>query len=212
MNNATATNHEGTAESPLLSVDDAIWIQGILQCVGVGQYAFVGPVSKKMNRLYKEYCTIELTKNPRKVKENPEDDTGSRSAEITDSLCSETFSSQPRAEYWLKDDSGNKTPDHHHVCNAIAKIGNLAVMQWARQKGFPWNKETCFHAARNGHLELLIWLRENGCPWDERTCSKAAEGGHLEILKWARENGCRWDEDTCARAAAGGHWKFCVGS
>eukprot|EP00797_Seminavis_robusta_P010078 Sro173_g076240.2 (279) ;mRNA; r:28935-29771 len=180
-----------------------IWIQGILPLVGVGEYAFVGAVNKKMNQLYKEYCKTELDKNPSNVEDNPDDD--SRSAEITDTLYSKTFCNQPRAEYWLKDISNPKAPGHAHVCTAIAKIGNITVMRWARQKGFPWNEQTCARAAEYGHLEMLQWSRENGCPWNERTCAEAAEGGHLDVLKWARENRCRWDSCTCSCAAEGGH-------
>eukprot|EP00797_Seminavis_robusta_P003966 Sro1256_g256620.2 (315) ;mRNA; r:12401-13345 len=191
----------------LLFADDLILVQGILPFVGVGQYAFVGAVNKKMNQLYKEYCKVELKKNPRKVKDKrgyiPIPD--SRSAESTDTLCSETFCNQPRAEYWLKDNSSNKTPDLANVCNVIARYGNIMVMKWARQQGFYWSERTCAAAARNGHFELLHWLRENGCPWSERTCEYAADGGNLDILKWARENGCAWNERTCWSAAHGGH-------
>ncbi|CAB9496249.1 ankyrin repeat protein [Seminavis robusta] len=189
--------------------NDEVWIQGILSFVGFGQYAFVGAVNKRMNRFYKAYCEIELKKKPRLVKRFPDFpglsfDRG-RSAEITDTLYSETFYNEPRAEYWLRDNSTHKTPGHDQVCTAIATVGSHTVMQWARKQGFPWNEGTCFFAAKNGHLEMLQWLRSNGCPWDETTCAAAAEGGHFEILKWARENGCPWTSDTCARAAKTGH-------
>ncbi|CAB9508608.1 ankyrin repeat protein [Seminavis robusta] len=206
MNTATATNDEGnsTTESRLLFADDLIWIGQILPFVGVGHYAFVGAVNKKMNMVYKEYCKIELEKNPRKVKDNPE--IASRSAEITDTLYSQTFCNKLRAEYWLKDNSSNRTPDRDHVCNAIANVGNPTVMLWARQKRFPWSELTCALAAKNGHFEMRFqWLRENGCPWDGQTCASAARNGHLKLLRWAREKGCPWDARTCTFAAGFGH-------
>ncbi|CAB9526039.1 unknown protein [Seminavis robusta] len=113
----------------LLFADDLILVQGILPFVGVGQYAFIGAVNKKMNQLYKEYCKIELTKNPKKVKDYVQ--LGNRSATSTDTLYSETFCNQPRAEYWLKDNSRPKRPEHRYVCSVIATIGNLTVMKWA---------------------------------------------------------------------------------
>ncbi|CAB9530071.1 ankyrin repeat protein (Partial), partial [Seminavis robusta] len=183
---AAAANSKKQKMSPpfdsLLFADDLILIEGIFPFVGVGQYAFVGAVNKKMNQLYKEYCKIELNKNPRKVNDKPascECDSLRRSAESTDTLCSETFCNQPRAEYWLKDNSRNKKPDRHHVCNAIATVGNITIMQWARQKGFRWYQWTSACAAQNGHLEMLQWLRQNGCLWNELTCASA---------KWAHEN------------------------
>ncbi|CAB9496674.1 ankyrin repeat protein [Seminavis robusta] len=210
--NSSANNNKKqkmfTPLDSLLFADDLVWSGQILSFVGVGQYAFVGAVNKKMNQLYKEYCKIELKKNPREVNDNPEAHTyveEDRSAESTDTLYSETFCNLLRAEYWLKDNSSNKKPDRDLVCTAIAKIGNIAVMQWARQKGFPWNEDTCARAAENGHLEMLQWLREKGCPWNEYACLSAAANGHLEILKWLHANGCTWDESTCTAAAENGH-------
>ncbi|CAB9520488.1 ankyrin repeat protein [Seminavis robusta] len=197
--NNTKQNMCPPVESLLLDKAE-IWIQGILPLVGVGQYGFVGAVNKKMNQLYKEYSKVELKKNPREVL----DGYPSRPAEITDTLYGETFCNQPRAEYWLRDNSSNKAPRRSQVCTVIAKSGNLTVMQWARQQGFPWDAWTCASAAKNGHLEMLQWLHANGCPWNADTCICAAEGGHFEILKWARENGCPWSARTCDGAAKNG--------
>jgi len=62
-----------------------------------------------------------------------------------------------------------------------------------------WNS-TIVAAAHCGHLAVLQWARANGCPWDEeQTCRAAVNGGHLELLQWARANGCpfgaltQWD-------------------
>ena len=45
-------------------------------------------------------------------------------------------------------------------------------------------------AAYNGHLAVLQWARAQGCPWDENTCSCAAMDGHLAVLQWAQAQGC----------------------
>ena len=37
--------------------------------------------------------------------------------------------------------------------------------------------------AENGHLAVLQWARAQGCPWDESTCLWAAENGHLAVLQ-----------------------------
>ena len=49
---------------------------------------------------------------------------------------------------------------------------------------------TCSAAARGGHLAVLQWARANGCPWDAWTCAYAARDGHLAVLGWALANGC----------------------
>ena len=44
------------------------------------------------------------------------------------------------------------------------------------------NLGTCPSAAEGGHLALLQFARGDGCPWDETTCHKAAQHGHLRVL------------------------------
>jgi hypothetical protein len=91
------------------------------------------------------------------------------------------------------------------VCAMAAYGGQLAVLQWARQHGCPWDWRTCGGAARGGHLGVLQWARQHGCPWDAYTCRMAASGGHLGVLQWARQHGCPWTIYIGSWAAAGGH-------
>jgi len=40
------------------------------------------------------------------------------------------------------------------------------VLQWARENGCPCDETTCVsHAACGGQLEVLKWAREQGWPW-----------------------------------------------
>ena len=80
-------------------------------------------------------------------------------------------------------------------------VGRVAVLQWARAYGCPWNERTCAAAAKGGHFEVLQRARAHGCPWDALTCTNAALGGHLAVLQWARAHGCPWDDDAVARVA-----------
>ena len=79
--------------------------------------------------------------------------------------------------------------------------GQLHILQWAKEKGYPWTSACCANAARRGHLDVLKWLKEQGCPWDEWTCVCAAEGGHLDALKWLREQGCPWNREFLIKRA-----------
>lgn len=67
------------------------------------------------------------------------------------------------------------------VCTALARIGNLKLLQFARANGCPFNQRTCMVAAERGHFEVLKWLRGQGCAWHENTCMAAASGGHLQV-------------------------------
>ncbi|CAB9499735.1 ankyrin repeat protein [Seminavis robusta] len=186
---------------PALLDQKDVWINSILPFVGMGQYAFVGTVNKKMNHLYKEYC--DSVEDPPMV-QNHQNGTKIQ-ATSTVTTYSAAFYNKSTAELWLSENSDTKLPQHDTVCTAIAKHGNLRVIQWAYEKGFPWNKDTCAATAKGGHLDFFKWLRENGCPWDIDTCAAAARGGHLYVLKWLCENGCRWDAHTIDFAAEGGH-------
>ena len=97
-----------------------------------------------------------------------------------------------------------------------AKRGKLASLTCLRANECPWGERTCMWAAGGGHLEVLQWAHEKGCPWDAEqwkesetfdgcpgpvmTCSEAAEGGHLEVLQWAHQNGCPWNGRANYRA------------
>ena len=76
------------------------------------------------------------------------------------------------------------------VCRAIAAVGKVEVLQWARANGCDWNSVTCYVAAGGGHLEVLQWLRANGCDWDSEVISCAKNSGYTAVAEWARANGC----------------------
>ena len=64
------------------------------------------------------------------------------------------------------------------------------MLQWARERGCPWDATTCAAAAKGGHLEILKWARKHNCPWNESTTSYAIVYGHVGLLTWAQEHGC----------------------
>lgn len=91
------------------------------------------------------------------------------------------------------------------MCYVAAAKGKLNVLKWLREKGCPWDSETCTAAASAKNFEILKYARENGCEWNSFTCSGAATSGSLEILKWLREQKCPWDSITTAHAQIEGN-------
>lgn len=77
----------------------------------------------------------------------------------------------------------------------------MAVLQWARQHGCPWNAMTCASAARGGHLAVLQWARRNGCDWCVATCRDAVSNGHRGVVQWVHENDRPCDGQTCIAGA-----------
>ena len=76
------------------------------------------------------------------------------------------------------------------TCSFTARNGHLAVLQWARRTGCPWDETTYSWVAKYGHLNVLKWARANGCPWDSYTFKYAEESGHSEVCSWSVQNGC----------------------
>lgn len=46
-----------------------------------------------------------------------------------------------------------------------AAIGNLELVEWARQQGFEWGR-AAHAAAQGGHLRVLQWMHAQGCSLD----------------------------------------------
>jgi len=76
----------------------------------------------------------------------------------------------------------------HRICNSHGPIGNSC--------GF-----ICELIASIGNLEMLQWVRisktymnNHVCAWDETTCAAAAINGHADVLKWAIENECPFEK------------------
>ncbi|CAB9500391.1 expressed unknown protein [Seminavis robusta] len=104
-----------------------IWINGILPFVGMGHYAFVAPVCHKMKDLYTTYCETE--KNPPSEKSWP----SNPSAPLTATMDTAIFSSVARAQHWFTHHyAGGGRFESSSICAAAAKVGNVAVLHWAR--------------------------------------------------------------------------------
>src|SRR5690606_12938427 len=86
----------------------------------------------------------------------------------------------------------------------LARAGDLAGLQWARENAFFEAAAVGEGAAESGQLAVLQWARENAFPqtW---YCETLARNGHLECLKWALANGKQLSPILCAMAARRGH-------
>jgi len=80
------------------------------------------------------------------------------------------------------------------AAESVARVAEVMVgaVEGPLQKKFRYNP--CVYCAEGGHLAVLQWARAQGHPWNERTCERAADNGHLEVLQWARTHGCPWDK------------------
>ena len=108
--------------------------------------------------------------------------------------------------YWLQVSYGWNASDR--TCEAIVSTGRSDILQWALEKGCPWDARCAYTIARHGHTDMFHWILNSdreSFPIDMGSlCSGAAFGGHLELLQFAREKECSWDERTCKCAVRTG--------
>ena len=76
------------------------------------------------------------------------------------------------------------------LCCALARRGYTSALEWAIERGYRIDEDTCAAASRGGRLCAPMRLRERGCPWDNSTPMAAAIAGHGDIVRWSVENGC----------------------
>lgn len=90
-------------------------------------------------------------------------------------------------------------PRGKQLDKAIA-IGDSELAIAMYRVGYAWTERSASEAAKVGNLALLQFARANGCVWDKTTAYEAVANGHLDCLKYTREEQCPWDEHTLAVA------------
>lgn len=68
---------------------------------------------------------------------------------------------------------------YHQKCGACQGLGEYPI-------------SAILHASLRGDLEMIEWLREKGYPWSDGICMLLARRGHLRALKYVRGHGCPW--------------------
>jgi len=68
---------------------------------------------------------------------------------------------------------------------SAARMGNVDVLVYLHQNGYPCDERACSFAASRGHLDALVYLRGVGCPWDALACAYANHNDHAHVLAWA---------------------------
>jgi hypothetical protein len=127
---------------------------------------------------------------------------------------------------------GNVFKDNLVISYAI-KHGNLDMLKYAYEQGFPWDKEIRIKALKVGNIPIIKYMKEiMGINWDGvsafalfenlsiellrytrtrytendvyLTC-QSAKNGDLETLRYLHETGCPWDARTCSWALVNGN-------
>ena len=87
--------------------------------------------------------------------------------------------------------------------------GNVALLDWLRDGGCPFNADAWLFAASTGQVHSMRWLRDKGIRCDGKEasiCATAAKFNQLSTLRWLHEEaGFHWDEGCVHEAAYHGH-------
>jgi hypothetical protein len=78
------------------------------------------------------------------------------------------------------------------IMQSAARNGNISIVRWMWSKNILDNTDSyCTEAAaEGGNLVVLQYLRELGYPWSRDLCLTAVVNGNLKVLKWAFLDGC----------------------
>ena len=86
------------------------------------------------------------------------------------------------------------------ACDVAVQNGSLATLKLLHSLSFAWDDVVPALAATVGQVDIIQWARDRGCPWSERSCQYVTYHGQFETLKWLCANGCPWDELTTTNA------------
>lgn len=102
--------------------------------------------------------------------------------------------------------------DAQALLNKSALNGNMLIVKWMIDKGFPINGETYANLINSSDaLQNIMWLRDkelamqNKLTWDYRTTYNAAKSGNLTLLRNLLEIQCPYDYCIYKGAAEMGH-------
>jgi len=75
---------------------------------------------------------------------------------------------------------------------SAAQSGHWDLLKWLHiQRGGPANNpKVCAYAATHGNSQIMEWLRDRGWPWDVSTTMMAIESGQDHMAAWVITKGC----------------------
>ena len=116
----------------------------------------------------------------------------------------EWINSQFQLEIYTPDPEDSPDQSCAEIMKSAARNGNINIVRWLWSKKILDNTDRyCTEAAaEGGNLAVLQYLRELGYPWSRNLCLTAVVNGNLEVLKWAYLNDCPWNDSKMFPAAA----------
>jgi len=89
---------------------------------------------------------------------------------------------------------GPTEKDDPNICHFAAITGNLDMLKFIINKGFPPNKTICNSILKSGNIEMLEYAISLGYNYNSEATSIAAKFGHINMLKWLHSKNCTFNE------------------
>lgn len=93
-------------------------------------------------------------------------------------------------------------------CNKAALYGNLEILKFGYNTGWPCIKGVCTNAIRNGHINCVKFLYEAGYIFTDDHTTTAAEIGDFECFEYLHKIGAPINEEASYYAAVAGAIKI----
>ncbi|CAB9510661.1 expressed unknown protein [Seminavis robusta] len=166
-----------------------LWIEDIFSFLGMGHYAFVAPVSKRISRTFYSAAFHNLACAEIWKRDNAEDKTP-----LSPEVCRAVAGAGSIAvlQWALANGFSLGGDSNRWICTAAAQHGHLHVLKWLHEeKGCPLNEYVWKFAARGGQLAVLKWLhskKQEDQRWIDIWCADEAQaGGHDKVIRWLRD-------------------------
>jgi len=86
----------------------------------------------------------------------------------------------------------------HRALEALVRVGDVPVLQWAVENSIPLSAHALYLAVKNGREDIMRLLVESGCPMDSYVSTASRT---LDVLLYLVGQGCPWDAtELCAKA------------
>jgi hypothetical protein len=172
-----------TAESDAAHAVQRTNLQLILQYVGLGDWFYIGAVSREWQQVYRRICEDSAKQQKLWVLKRGKRRHVSPLA-ATSTYFTRAFSSLARLQ--LAEAAGLRLDVVDCLPQQAGRVADKRTLLWAHEHWLPWRDELSESVAESGRLDMLQWLRvETTCPlYKPGIVRSALNRADLPMLKW----------------------------
>ncbi|CAB9502245.1 hypothetical protein SEMRO_131_G062330.1 [Seminavis robusta] len=175
----TTTNVSSSMDSDSFMDHRDLWVSKILPFLGMGNYAFLGPVNKKVRELYLDYCESVQHYPPMETTDDNEQPTATGMDTFYNAELVETTVLFP------------VDPPNHEDGQRMAQLYTGMLEESSIPSTGTFYGSVFYNVSCANYWQIQADLDTSEVIW--RVCRHSGFlWGHLELLKWARANVGPW--------------------